>query len=75
MTHLHAQPPVVRSLEHARIRRDLRRFQRLQVQFARLGFYLDPLSGDRYLVQRWGLYRVLDLDEAEQLLRVIGRSR
>lgn len=47
---------------------------RLQLQFERLGFHLDPLYEDRLVVQRWGLYRVLDVDEAEQLLRIVGRA-
>lgn len=70
-----ATAAVVRSLANARARRWEQRVLRLQLEFERLGFHLDPLSGYRLLVQRWGLYRVLDVDEAEQLLRIVRRAR
>ena len=75
MSELQANVTVVRSLDAERAKRWHQRVARLSLQFSRLGFHLDPLYEDRLLVQRWGLCRVLDVEEAERLLRVIGRTR
>lgn len=52
---------------------DPKRFNNLQARFARIGWALDPLHGQKLLLQRWGAHRVLsDLDEAERALAQIG---
>lgn len=59
-----------------RVRRSHDRLLALQAEFARRGFALDPLTEDKLLVQRWGLYRVLDdLDQAQRYLDEIGGVR
>lgn len=65
----------VHSLVQERAKRDFQRLLRLQDQLAQRGFALDALWGDKLIVQRWGLYRVLSLNEAERFLAQLRRSR
>lgn len=66
----------VRSIADARSSRDHWRLQSLQAEFTRRGFTLEPLTGDSLIVQRWGLYRVLDsLEEAQRYLDQVGGAR
>lgn len=52
---------------------DIKLFKSLQARFAMKGWAFDPLHGDKLLLQRWGMTRVLqDLDEAERVLVQIG---
>ena len=52
---------------------DIKLFKSLQARFAMKGWALDPLHGDKLLLQRWGMTRVLqDLDEAQRVLVQIG---
>lgn len=56
---------------------DRKHFLDLQARFALLGWRLDPLEGQKFLVQRWGATRVLEnMEEAEALFRLIrGASK
>ncbi len=66
----------VTSIDHQRAQRGNQRLERMQAEFARRGFALDVLTGDKLLVQRWGLYRVLDdLDQAQRYLDEVGGAR
>lgn len=43
-----------------------------QARFALLGWRLDPLDGQKLLIQRWGATRVLDnLAQAEALFKMM----
>lgn len=54
---------------------DRKHFLNLQARFALLGWRLDPLEGEKLLIQRWGATRVLDnLAQAEALFKMMKGS-
>ena len=66
----------VHSMVNERVRRARGRLLALQAEFAVRGFALEPLTGDKLIVQRWGLYRVLDgVEEAQRYLDQVGGVR
>jgi hypothetical protein len=49
------------------------RLLRLSAEFGARGFALHPLDGEKLIVTKWNMTRVLaDLDDAERMLAQIG---